>query len=236
MHDLTYWSTIVAMVTGHPGLRADVKAYIKSSKKSKNPDRFVVNKVKIYFGLGDDPKSRLIKSFQDSFLKHNQRIVDVSGDVAELTPHRAAYGYLELLNGEAEYDAIEWRTFEVSSEKEQAVIVKDIPFYSFCEHHILPFWGKVSVGYLPNKEVVGLDKIPKLVSAVAHNLQLQERITNQIADVLEEKLQPLGIGVIVEANHMCVCARGIKSDCQTRTSLFLGEFKKNESYQNMFYK
>jgi GTP cyclohydrolase I len=212
------------------------KSYIISSKRTKNPERSVVDKVKgIYSHLENDPRSQLIKSLQDSFSNIVKGLGYKSGDVAELTPHRAAYGYLELLSGEEEYDGIEWRTFEVDPEKKQVVIVKDIPFYSFCEHHILPFWGKVSVGYLPNKEVVGLDKIPKLVSAVTHNLQLQERITNQIADVLEEKLHPLGVGVVVEANHMCVCARGIKSDCQTKTALFLGEFGKNESYQNTFF-
>ena len=109
---------------------------------------------------------------------------------------------------------------------DEMVIVKDIEFFSMCEHHLLPFFGKVHVAYLPNKKVIGLSKIPRIVDAFARRLQLQERLTHQIASTLQEVLQPRGVGVICEARHFCMMMRGVeKQHSGTLTSAMLGDFR-----------
>jgi len=109
---------------------------------------------------------------------------------------------------------------------DEMVVVKDIEFFSMCEHHLLPFFGKVHVGYLPNRKVIGLSKIPRIVDAFARRLQLQERLTQQIADTLVEVLEPRGVGVICEARHFCMMMRGVeKQHSGTLTSAMLGDFR-----------
>ena len=109
---------------------------------------------------------------------------------------------------------------------DEMVIVKDIEFFSMCEHHLLPFFGKVHVAYLPNKKVIGLSKIPRIVDAFARRLQLQERLTHQIASTLQEVLEPRGVGVICEARHFCMMMRGVeKQHSGTLTSAMLGDFR-----------
>jgi GTP cyclohydrolase I len=108
----------------------------------------------------------------------------------------------------------------------EMVIVRDIDFYSMCEHHLLPFFGKCHVAYIPNKKVIGLSKIPRLVDIFARRLQLQERMTNQIAEVITEKIRPLGVAVVCEGTHLCMSMRGVeKQNSYTITSAMLGAFR-----------
>jgi GTP cyclohydrolase I len=111
---------------------------------------------------------------------------------------------------------------------DQMVLVKDIEVYSLCEHHMLPFFGKCHVAYIPAKKVVGLSKIPRLVNMFARRLQIQERLTNQIASAIQEEITPLGVGVVIEARHLCMVMRGVeKENSQTVTSAMLGAFREN---------
>ncbi|MOA03322.1 GTP cyclohydrolase 1 [compost metagenome] len=116
-----------------------------------------------------------------------------------------------------------------TEEYSQMVLVKDIEVYSMCEHHLLPFFGKAHVAYIPNGKVVGLSKIPRVVDAYARRLQVQERLTNEIRDCIQDTLSPLGVAVVIECKHMCMSMRGIqKQNSVTTTSAFTGEFISNE--------
>ena len=113
---------------------------------------------------------------------------------------------------------------------EDMVVVKDIEFYSLCEHHLIPFFGKCHIGYIPRGRVIGLSKIPRVVNAFARRLQLQERLTHQISQCLQEELNPLGVGVVMEASHLCVMMRGVqKQSTSTVTSSMQGCFRKIET-------
>jgi GTP cyclohydrolase I len=110
----------------------------------------------------------------------------------------------------------------------EMVIVKDIDFYSLCEHHLLPFFGRCHIAYIPNKRVIGLSKIPRLVDVFSRRLQIQERLTNQIADTILDKVSPLGVAVVVEATHLCMSMRGVeKQNSFAITSAMLGAFRNN---------
>ena len=118
---------------------------------------------------------------------------------------------------------------------DEMVVVKDIEVYSLCEHHLLPFFGKCHVAYIPNKKVVGLSKIARLVNMYARRLQVQERLTNQIAKTIEEKLNPQGVGVIIEARHLCMVMRGVeKQHSAAVTSAMLGAFRTNKQTRDEF--
>ena len=118
---------------------------------------------------------------------------------------------------------------------DEMVLVKDIEVYSLCEHHLLPFFGKCHVAYLPNKKVVGLSKIARLVNMYARRLQIQERLTNQIARTIEEQLNPQGVGVIIEARHLCMAMRGVeKQNSLAVTSAMLGAFRDNKETRDEF--
>ena len=118
---------------------------------------------------------------------------------------------------------------------DQMVLVKDIEFYSLCEHHMLPFFGKCHVAYIPEKKVVGLSKIPRLVNMFARRLQIQERLTNQVANAIQQKITPLGVGVVIEARHLCMVMRGVeKESSHTVTSAMLGSFKENPKTREEF--
>jgi GTP cyclohydrolase I len=156
------------------------------------------------------------------------------GGIAE-TPSRVARMYDELLSG-YKTDPVELLNnalFDV--EYDEMVVVKDIDFYSMCEHHMLPFYGHASVGYLPDGKVIGLSKIPRLVDMFARRLQVQERMTQQIASFLEELIKPRGVAVVVEASHLCAAMRGVKKQ-RTRmvTSAMLGAFRDNPSTRGEF--
>jgi GTP cyclohydrolase IA len=118
---------------------------------------------------------------------------------------------------------------------DEMVVVKDIELYSLCEHHLLPFFGKCHVAYIPTKRVVGLSKIARLVNMYARRLQIQERLTSQIADALQEQLSPQGVGVIVEARHLCMVMRGVEKQHSTATtSHMLGVFRDNKQTRDEF--
>jgi len=118
---------------------------------------------------------------------------------------------------------------------DEMVVVKDIEFFSLCEHHLLPFFGKAHVAYLPSKKVIGLSKVARLVNMYARRLQIQERLTSQIARALEEKIAPQGVGVIVEARHLCMQMRGVeKQHGQAVTSAMLGAFRENKQTRDEF--
>ncbi len=115
------------------------------------------------------------------------------------------------------------------------VIVKNIEFYSLCEHHILPFFGNCHVGYIPSGKIIGLSKIPRIVDMFARRLQVQERLTDQIAKTLDEALQPLGVAVVIEAQHMCMMIRGVeKQNSKTITNVMLGAFRDKDSTRSEF--
>ena len=117
----------------------------------------------------------------------------------------------------------------------EMVIVKDIDFYSLCEHHLLPFFGKCHVAYIPNGKVVGLSKIPRLVDIYARRLQVQERLTNQIANTLLDKINPLGVAVVTEATHLCMAMRGVgKQNSVAVTSAMLGAFRNDARTRSEF--
>ena len=117
----------------------------------------------------------------------------------------------------------------------EMVVVKDIPFYSLCEHHLLPFFGTAAVAYIPRGRVVGLSKIPRVVEMYARRLQVQERLTQQIADFLEERLQPQGVGVVIEATHLCAVMRGVrKAGTIMTTSAVLGLFRSRDKTRAEF--
>ena len=118
---------------------------------------------------------------------------------------------------------------------DQMVVVKDIEVFSLCEHHLLPFFGKCHVAYIPSKQVVGLSKIPRLVNMFARRLQIQERLTSQIAQAIQQKLSPDGVGVIIEARHLCMVMRGVeKQNSQAVTSAMLGAFRENKQTRDEF--
>ncbi|MBN4064789.1 GTP cyclohydrolase I FolE [Dehalococcoides mccartyi] len=160
--------------------------------------------------------------------------VDLQGTAD--TPKRVANMYDELLSGYSidPVELLNGAMFDV--DYDEMVVVKDIDFYSLCEHHLLPFYGKAHVGYLPNQKVVGLSKIPRLVEMFARRLQVQERMTQQIAAIMDELIEPAGIGVIIEAQHLCAAMRGVrKPNTIMTTSAVRGLFKKNSSTRDEFF-
>lgn len=153
----------------------------------------------------------------------------------EKTPLRAAKAFSHLTQGYKEDldKLINGAIF--TSDTDEMVIVKDIELYSLCEHHLLPFFGKCHVGYIPNGKIIGLSKIARIVDAFARRLQTQERLTKQIADTLKKYTECYGVGVIIEAKHLCMMARGVeKQNSDMITSSMLGTFRKNQSTRMEF--
>jgi GTP cyclohydrolase I len=151
------------------------------------------------------------------------------------TPERIARMYAELLSGYSidPHEVVNDAIFEIKYD--EMVLVRDIEFYSFCEHHMLPFMGRVHVAYLPNGKVIGISKIPRIVDLFAHRLQVQERMTRQIADFIRDELQPQGVGVVVEAMHLCMSMRGVrKQNARMTTSAMHGAFRANLATRQEF--
>ena len=142
------------------------------------------------------------------------------------TPERAATALEFLTEGYQQDPAEILRSATFNVTYDEMVIVKDIEMYSLCEHHMLPFFGRVHIAYIPNGKVVGLSKLPRLVDVFARRLQVQERMTQQIANAVEEALAPKGVGVVIEARHLCMMMRGVeKQNSSTVTSAMLGGFR-----------
>ena len=152
------------------------------------------------------------------------------------TPYRSAKALQFLTQGYTQKvdEIVNGAIFD--EEFDDMVIVKDIEFYSLCEHHILPFFGKCHVGYIPNKRIVGLSKVPRVIDMFARRLQVQERLTHQIAQAINEVLQPQGIAVVMEAQHMCMMIRGVeKQRSNTFTNVMLGTFRTEDSTRAEFF-
>jgi len=151
------------------------------------------------------------------------------------TPHRVAKMYDELLAG---YNVdpvalINGALFDV--DYDEMIVVKDIEYFSMCEHHMLPFYGRAHVAYIPSDKIVGLSKIPRIVEMFARRLQVQERMTRQIAELIDDALQPQGVAVVIEGSHMCSMMRGVKKEHPRMvTSTMLGSFKDNPMTRNEF--
>ena len=155
---------------------------------------------------------------------------DVNREGLEKTPERVAKAMQYLTHGYDLNPTDIIKSAMFTEDHSQMVIVKDIEVYSMCEHHMLPFFGKAHVAYIPNGKIVGLSKIPRVVDAFARRLQVQERLTDQIKDCLNETLNPIGVAVVIEAQHMCMQMRGIqKQNSLTTTSSFVGAFEKDST-------
>ena len=155
---------------------------------------------------------------------------DISRDGLLRTPERMQKSMEYLTKGYREDPAkiLQEALFEV--DYDEMVIVKDVEVFSLCEHHMLPFFGRVHVAYIPNGRVIGLSKIPRLVDVFARRLQVQERLTRQIADSIQDAIEPGGVGVVIEARHLCMMMRGVeKQHSSTVTSAMLGAFRESQT-------
>ena len=181
--------------------------------KSENYDTKITGKIKKNY-------ETIIKSLGE----------DVGREGLLKTPERAAKAMQFLTHG---YDLNAEEILRGAMFKEdysEMVIVKDIEVYSLCEHHILPFYGKAHIAYIPNGYIVGLSKLPRIVDVFARRLQVQERLTDQILECIQNTLNPLGCAVVIEASHMCMMMRGVqKQNSVTTTSAFRGEFEKRDT-------
>jgi GTP cyclohydrolase I len=160
---------------------------------------------------------------------------DPDRDGLKRTPERVARMYTELMGGYRLDPAalVNEAIFEITYD--EMVLVRDIEFYSLCEHHMLPFMGRAHVAYMPNGRVIGLSKIPRIVDMFARRLQVQERMTRQIADFIDELLHPRGVAVVVEGLHLCATMRGVrKHDARMTTSAMLGAFRKSMATRQEF--
>jgi GTP cyclohydrolase I len=198
--------------------------------------------------IGDDDPELMLAAAIEPIRDGNGRVEDAVRDIlTEIgedpareglagTPDRVHRMYLELTAG---YHVdperlINKAVFDV--DYSEMVVVKDIPFYSLCEHHLLPFFGSAHVAYIPHDRVIGLSKIPRVVEMYARRLQVQERLTKQVAEFLMERLEPEGVGVVVEATHLCAAMRGVrKPGTVMTTSSVLGLFRRNDKTRAEFF-
>lgn len=177
---------------------------------------------------------------KESIAEHVRRLIvllgeDPTREGLRKTPERYEKALKFLTSGynQSVDTVLNGATFSVHYD--EMVVVKDIEFFSLCEHHLLPFFGKAHVAYLPSKRVLGLSKIARLVNMFARRLQIQERMTSQIAQAIEEKISPEGVGVIIEARHLCMQMRGVeKQHGQAVTSAMLGSFRHNKQTRDEF--
>ncbi|MBU2938662.1 GTP cyclohydrolase I FolE [Lacinutrix sp. C3R15] len=161
---------------------------------------------------------------------------DTTRDGLVKTPERAAKAMQFLTQGYKQDPEEILKSAMFKEDYKDMVIVKDIELYSLCEHHLLPFFGKAHIAYIPNGQIVGLSKLPRIVDVFARRLQVQERLTHQILDCINDTLKPQGVAVVIEASHMCMMMRGVqKQNSVTTTSGFRGQFEKIET-RNEFLK
>jgi GTP cyclohydrolase I len=160
---------------------------------------------------------------------------DPAREGLQRTPLRVERSWCELLSGQHQSvpDVIGQGIFH--EDCSEMVLVKDIEFYSLCEHHLLPFYGRVHVGYIPDGRIIGLSKIPRIVDVFSRRLQVQERMTSQIAEALQDALQPKGVGVVADGVHLCMMMRGVqKQNSSAMTSCLLGSFQSDAKTRNEF--
>jgi len=177
-------------------------------------------------------------------LKHTEKIINelllVIGEDSQRegllsTPKRVAKAYEFLTNGYQKKIEEVLNNAIFTEKYDEMVLVKNIDFYSLCEHHMLPFYGKVHVAYIPNGKIVGLSKIPRIVDVFARRLQVQERMTQQIADTIQKYLHPIGVAVVSEAYHMCMMMRGVEKQNSSATSSAMhGVFKDDSKTRSEF--
>lgn len=178
---------------------------------------------------------------KDQLQNHCKEVLKLIGENPDReglkeTPRRYSDA-LETLFGGYDQDPQDILTVFDDEKYDEMIVVKDIEFYSNCEHHMLPFFGKAHIGYIPNGKIVGLSKIPRIVDIYARRLQNQERLTQQIARSLKELLDPKGVGVVLEAQHMCMMARGVqKQGSKVSTSAMIGLFKEKDNTRSEFLK
>ncbi|HQW23373.1 MAG TPA: GTP cyclohydrolase I FolE [Bacteroidia bacterium] len=171
---------------------------------------------------------------------HYKQIINLVGEDSERegllkTPERAAKAIQFLTNGYDQDPEKILRSALFTDEYRQMVLIKDIEIYSMCEHHLLPFFGKAHIAYIPDGKIVGLSKIPRVVDAFARRLQVQERLTTEIRDCIQNTLNPLGVAVVIEAKHLCMLMRGIqKQNSVATTSAFTGEFEHEKTRAEFF--
>ncbi len=198
----------------YPAVANPVEEYVVAEGTDNDTQAMVEQSVStILYAIGEDPS-------REGLLK---------------TPNRVARMYDEITSGyhTDPVKLVNGALFDV--EYDEMVVVKDIEFYSMCEHHMLPFFGKAHVAYIPNGKVIGLSKIPRIVEMYARRLQVQERMTSEIAQFIEETLHPKGVAVIVEGQHMCAMMRGVKkSETNMLTRKFIGAFKEDAQLRGEF--
>ena len=174
--------------------------------------------------------------------EHYRQILGLLGEDAEReglvkTPQRVARAMQTLTRGYRMDPKAVLNSAKFKEDYSQMVIVKNIDFYSLCEHHMLPFFGKAHVAYVPNGRIVGLSKVPRVVDAFARRLQVQERLTNEIRDCIHDTLKPLGVAVVIECSHLCMQMRGVqKQNSVTTTSAFTGLFLEDHRTREEFIK
>ena len=192
--------------------------------------------------LTDNPSNYPVDECNPELEEHYRQILGLLGEDAEReglakTPQRVARAMQTLTRGYRMDPKAVLNSAKFKEDYSQMVIVKNIDFYSLCEHHMLPFFGKVHVAYIPNGYITGLSKIARVVDIFSHRLQVQERMTSQIKECIQETLNPLGVMVVVEAQHMCMQMRGVeKQNSITTTSDFTGAFnqaKTREEFMNL---
>ncbi len=184
-------------------------ATAQNAKHTLNQEKITENLKQILAYIGENPEREGLKE----------------------TPKRIVRSWDRLFGGYKQKPESVLKTFTEGS-CDEMVILKDIEFYSMCEHHFLPFFGTISIGYLPNKKVIGISKLARLVEIFSRRLQIQENLVAQIADCLMEQLHPLGVMVVCRARHMCICSRGVeKHNAEMITSALRGVFKKAEVRQ-----
>ena len=176
----------------------------------------------------------------EKLVKKYRKIIDELGEDTEReglikTPERAAKAMQFLTHGYDLDPAEILKSAMFAEDYNEMVIVKDIEVYSLCEHHILPFFGKAHIAYIPNGHIVGLSKMPRIVDAFARRLQVQERLTQQILNCIQDTLQPQGVAIVIEAQHMCMMMRGVeKQNSSMKTSSMLGQFRTDQATRTEF--
>lgn len=189
-------------------------------------------------GMKDYVNSK-VSNNREKIEHHVREILKLIGEDVEReglleTPARVTRMYEEIFAG-YEVDPKDVLGVSFDEQHEELVIVRDIVYYSQCEHHMAPFFGKAHIGYIPSGKIAGLSKLARLVEAITRRLQVQERITSQIANIIESELSPHGVMVVVEGEHLCMCARGVKKPgSKTVTSAVRGEFRTSEALRSEF--